>query len=241
MYQNYNFDFYGTLVDIHTNESKPYLYKKIAGLYASYGAIYTPAEWKKQYIKSCKTRKAANPNPHFELELLEVFEELFTLKGITVSQDTLLAVANTFRVLSRDYMKLYDFVIPFFHHLKETGKNIYLLSNAQACFTVPEIKALGLYDVFDGIIISSDVGICKPDTGIMDALLQKYNIDKSKSIMIGNDRTSDIQVAISSGMDSLYMHSNISPQITEEYNQIKATYEVLDEDFSKIDKLLIRQ
>ena len=52
MYQNYIFDFYGTLVDIHTNESKPYLYKKIAGLYASYGAIYTPAEWKKQYIKS---------------------------------------------------------------------------------------------------------------------------------------------------------------------------------------------
>ena len=100
---------------------------------------------------------------------------------------------------------------------------------------------MGLYDVFDGIIISSDVGICKPDTGIMDALLQKYNIDKSKSIMIGNDRTSDIQVAISSGMDSLYMHSNISPQITEDYNQIKATYEVLDEDFSKIDKLLIRQ
>ena len=241
MYQNYIFDFYGTLADIHTNETKPYLYKKIAALYASYGAIYTPAEWKKQYTQSCHKRQAANPNPYAEIELLEVFEELFTLKNVSVSKDTLLAIANTFRVLSRDYLKLYDYVLPFFEHLKENGKKIYLLSNAQACFTVPEIKALGIYDMFDGIIISSDVGVCKPDPEIMNILLKRYNLDKTKSIMIGNDRTSDIQVAISSNMDSLYMHSNISPQITEEYNKIKATYEVLDEDFSQIDKLLIRQ
>lgn len=28
MYQNYIFDLYGTLVDIHTNEKKAYLWKK---------------------------------------------------------------------------------------------------------------------------------------------------------------------------------------------------------------------
>lgn len=240
MYDNYIFDLYGTLADIHTNENKPYLYKKIAALYASYGASYTPGEWKGQYAASCKVRKDADKNPYGEIQLLEVFEELFTLKGITVSEDTLAAIANIYRVLSRDYIKLYDYVLPFFRHLREKGKNIYLLSNAQACFTVPELKVLGIYDMFDGIVISSEAGICKPDVAIMDCLIKKHNLDSSKSIMIGNDRTSDVQVAISSGMDSLYMHSNISPQVTDEYNQIKATYEVLDGDFSKIDSLLIR-
>lgn len=30
MYQNYIFDLYGTLVDIHTNENKHYLWEKMA-------------------------------------------------------------------------------------------------------------------------------------------------------------------------------------------------------------------
>ncbi|MBR1692567.1 MAG: HAD family hydrolase [Lachnospiraceae bacterium] len=239
MYQNYIFDLYGTLVDTHTNENKSYLHQKLAAMYASYGAFYTPKEWKSEYQRLCREKKAARENPHFEIELTEVFAELFTNKGIQVSKDTVLAVANMFRVVSRDYLKLYDFVLPFFGHLKKKGKGIYLLSNAQTCFTVPEIKALKLYDLFDGIVISSEVGVCKPDTRIMDELITKYHLDKSRCIMIGNDRTSDIRIAIDSGLDSLYMHSNISPQITEEYEQTKATYEVLDGDFSRIEQLIL--
>lgn len=30
MYQNYIFDLYGTLVDIHTNEKKAYLWKELS-------------------------------------------------------------------------------------------------------------------------------------------------------------------------------------------------------------------
>lgn len=238
MYQNYIFDLYGTLVDTHTDEDNDFLHQKLASMYASYGAPYSPEEWIAQYRKLCEKKKAENSNPHHEIQLLEVFEELFTQKGVSVSNDTLLAIANMFRVLSRDYLKLYDFVLPFFKRLKEKGKGIYLLSNAQTCFTVPEMKALHLYDWFDGIIISSEVGVCKPDTQIMTALLEKYGLEKKDCIMIGNDRTSDIRIAIDSGMDSLYMHSNISPQITPQYEQIKATYEVTDGDFSRIASLI---
>lgn len=31
MYKNYIFDLYGTLLDIHTNESKKYLWEKMTG------------------------------------------------------------------------------------------------------------------------------------------------------------------------------------------------------------------
>lgn len=240
MYRNYIFDLYGTLVDTHTDEDQDVLHQKLAAMYASYGAIYTPEEWKACYRQLCRDKKAADANPHYEIRLLDVFDELFTQKGVTVSNDTLLAIANMFRVISRDYLKLYDYVIPFFTHLKETGKGIYLLSNAQTCFTVQEMKALKLYDWFDGIVISSEAGVCKPDTRIMDILLTKYGLDKKDCIMIGNDRTSDIRIAAESGMDSLYMHSNISPQITPQYNEIKATYEVTDGDFSRIQSMICR-
>ena len=44
MYQNYIFDLYGTLVDIHTNEKKAYLWKKMSLFFGMKGAAYEPKE-----------------------------------------------------------------------------------------------------------------------------------------------------------------------------------------------------
>ena len=49
MYKNYIFDLYGTLIDIKTNENKPYLWQKVADFYRFHGADYTPQELKKEY------------------------------------------------------------------------------------------------------------------------------------------------------------------------------------------------
>lgn len=40
VYKNYIFDFYGTLVDILTDEKDPALWDKLAQLYQAYGAYY---------------------------------------------------------------------------------------------------------------------------------------------------------------------------------------------------------
>ena len=40
-YENYIFDLYGTLVDIHTDEEKTELWEKLAQFYGYYGAVYT--------------------------------------------------------------------------------------------------------------------------------------------------------------------------------------------------------
>ena len=40
-FKNYIFDFYGTLVDIETDESSPILWDTMAQIYQSYGASYT--------------------------------------------------------------------------------------------------------------------------------------------------------------------------------------------------------
>lgn len=241
MYKNYIFDLYGTLVDIHTNEGKPYLYEKMAGIYSALGAGYTKNEWKAAYIQGCKKRKEANANPYYELEIREVFEELFRNKGIKPEKGQIEVIGQVFRVLSRSYLKLYDGVEEFFSLCREKEKKIYLLSNAQTAFTVGELKELGLYEKFDGIVISSDVAVCKPDKAIMETLLKKYHLKKEESIMIGNDRTSDVRVAKNCGMDSLYIHSNISPgSYTREEEQIKADYEILDGDFRKVRELILK-
>src|SRR5699024_7455834 len=42
-YQNYLFDLYGTLVDIHTDEDSPAAWEALARFYSYYGARYAPA------------------------------------------------------------------------------------------------------------------------------------------------------------------------------------------------------
>lgn len=241
MYKNYIFDLYGTLVDIHTNEQKTYLYKKMAGIYSAIGAKYTGKEWRTAYVMACKKRKTAHSNPYYELEIREVFEELFLNKSIQVEKSQIEVICLVFRVLSREYLKLYDGVEEFFSLCKQKGKKVYLLSNAQAAFTVGELKELDLYDKFDGIVISSDVSVCKPDRAIMERLLEKYSLKVEESVMIGNDRTSDIMVAKNCGMDSLYIHSNISPQsYTKDEEQIIADYEISDGNFKKVKELILK-
>ena len=45
-YDNYVFDLYGTLVDIHTQEDDYVLWEKLALFYGYYSAIYEPEELK---------------------------------------------------------------------------------------------------------------------------------------------------------------------------------------------------
>ena len=49
VYKNYIFDFYGTLVDILTDEKDPALWDKLAQLYQAYGADYKGEGLRKSY------------------------------------------------------------------------------------------------------------------------------------------------------------------------------------------------
>ena len=236
MYQNYIFDLYGTLADTHTNEGKHYLWNKLSAFFSAYGAIYTPSELKKAYFQYVK-EEAKSTIPYVEIQLDVVFERLFSVKGVKADRHLIEAVGNIMRILSRDYIKLYDGVMEFLLDLKKKGKGIYLLSNAQRLFTESELKVLGIYDLFDGIYISSDKGVKKPSPEFMEMLLKEYNLDKSKSIMIGNDCSSDIAVANACGMDSLFIHANISPPLPKE---IPATYAIIDGDFRKVAPLILK-
>lgn len=237
-YKNYIFDLYGTLVDIHTNERKPYLWQKMADFYSSYGAVFTAAEIKKEYFNLCHKEERKLSSPYGEIKLELVFHSLFEKSNREISSDMVFAAAQMFRVISRDTLGLYEGVIPFLEYLKAHNKRIYLLSNAQEIFTLPEMDALKISSYFDGIYISSVVGVKKPGTEFMEELFVKEGLKKEESIMIGNDQSTDIQIAKDYGIDSLYIHSNLSP----EYEKGKeATYEILDGNVNRVIELMVKK
>ena len=237
MYKNYIFDLYGTLVDINTNENKKYLWEKISDFYGFYGAKYTPSELRDTYKDLCKAEGEKIKDVEWaEIQLEYVFQELFKMKGINASLELATHVGQMFRIISTKYLKLYDGVIDFLELLKKKNKKIYLLSNAQEIFTIPEMKYLGIYDYFDGIVISSTENCKKPDPNFYEIVLKRYNLNKEESIMIGNDCITDIKGAYDSGLKSLYIHSNISPEVS---GKLLADYSIMNGDFNKVKELIL--
>ena len=118
------------------------------------------------------------------------------------------------RTLSMKRLQLFDGAKETLLQLKENGKNIYLLSNAQRLFTEPEMQMLGIYELFDDIFYSSDIGVKKPSRHFYHALMDKHKLIPYQTVMIGNDWEADAWGAANYGIDSIYIHTKQSSPIT---------------------------
>ena len=224
MYDNYIFDLYGTLVKIRTNENKVSLWKYMAGYMTLQGVFYSAAELRKRYRglisdlcrKQYEKHKDLIPEltqDQIEVDLTQVFSRLYQEKGLEQTPQMLADFALMFRAVSLNYFRLYEGVEPLLKELRRRGKRLYLLSNAQRLFTEPELRSLGIYDLFDDVMISSDIGFKKPSPLFYGALLEKHGLDPKVSVMIGNDWQADAWGAHNSGLASMYIHTAQSPEI----------------------------
>lgn len=302
MYQNYIFDLYGTLVDIHTDENDSMVWEKLALFYGYQGAVYAPEELKKMYEKTvqalltphlppsqiiekyerliqlsgsgkpkgyatakrmfleagaerkekmagAETDKVVHYSPEGipeiqienshegipEIQIERVFKQMYMAKGVKPDESLVLHTCQLFRGLTTEYIRLYPGVHEMFAALKKKGKKVYLLSNAQRVFTEYELNVLDIAKYFDAILISSDYRVKKPDLSFFKILLDKYELKAEESIMIGNDENCDIAGAQRAGLDTYYIHSNISPDYT---GSVKATYMQMEMDIDKVCRTL---
>lgn len=236
-YHNYIFDLYGTLIDIHTNEEKEILWEQLAEFYKKQGANYETKELKNAYKDLVKAEHSTYSHEAYpEIQLEYVFQKMFQQKGMNVSLDVSIEAGQLFRTLSTEYIQLYEHTHSLLKALKEKGKHIYLLSNAQEIFTVPELEKLDLLQYFDSILISSTEQCKKPDEKFFRILLERYHLKVEECLMIGNDETTDIEGAYKIGMDSFYIHSNLSPELTK---QSKSTYALMEMDLKKVKEMLV--
>lgn len=237
MYKNYIFDLYGTLVNIHTDEEDKNLWRKLALFYSFNNAYYSGKEIEDSYIKFVNDEKAKITDTEYkDFPLERVFEKLYTYKNVEPDYELIKNTAHFFRITSMEYVRLYDGAEELLIKLKRKHKKIYLLSNAQRIFTIYEMRSLGIEKYFDDIFISSDNLACKPDKKLYLKLIKKHNLNIKECVMIGNDLISDIKGAEECGIDTLYIKSNLSPDVDEE---VKPVYEVLDGDVSKIAEIIL--
>ena len=248
-YTDLVFDLYGTLVDIHTEEDDR-VWEKTAFYFGFYGAGYTGPELKAAFQNAMRAREAKAGQSYEcfpDLPFEETMADLFRAKGVVENADSLgINAAQLFRISSLDYIRLYPHALEALAKLRKAGYRLWLLSNAQAIFTAYELRLLGLGEQLDGIYLSSNYKCRKPDLRFYQALIEDRDLDVSKTMMIGNDRQTDIAGAKAAGMATLYMHTDLTPRDQAEADKAKAIgitdgreYEFEGDDCEKLCELIL--
>lgn len=212
--ENVVFDLYGTLVDIRTDEHGKGCWEKTAEIFRENGAEYLPKELEKRYFEVVSELEHETnidlKEVYPEIDILRAFRILYREKGASADGELAEKTAVGFRRASTKFIRLYPNVVRLLSRLSEDGARVILLSNAQAAFTRPELRRLGLDGLFDKIFLSSDFGIKKPDLRFFGAALKDLN--PQRTVMVGNDMTCDIEPAKKLGLSTVYVRSKISPK-----------------------------
>ena len=162
-YHAYLFDLYGTLVDIHTDEGKAAFWAAVAADYTAHNAAYRAAGLRAEYRRLCAAEtarlQAQYPDAEVEIDLLSVFRALYAVKAVNPDDALLADTAWRFRRASTTHLRCYAGAGELLDVLRAAGCTVILLSNAQSCFTRPELEQLGLASRFDRIFISSELGL----------------------------------------------------------------------------------
>jgi FMN phosphatase YigB (HAD superfamily) len=86
---------------------------------------------------------------------------------------------------------------------KKEGHKLYILSNWDALsFEFLRKKYAELFDLFDGIVISGDLKLIKPQPAIYQHLLAKYQLEAAECVFI-DDRPENIAIAAQLGIHAI--------------------------------------
>ena len=214
-YDTFLFDLYGTLVDIRTDEEAPALWHACAKWMDKTESPPKPEALRKRYLELVfeeETQARRRRGPGAEIDLQIVFQKLLREAGVPADSDTVCRFAAFFRAESTRKLRLYPGAAELLHAIRRAGKRAYLLSNAQPLFTRQELDRLGLTPLFDGILLSGEVGVRKPYPRFYRAMLTLCRSDPARTVMIGNDDEADCRGAAAVGLDSCFLHTEQSPR-----------------------------
>ncbi len=196
--KNVIFDLYGTLIDIHTDEQNDMFWNRFAKKTKKYKA-YSSKDLKNKYLLLCEEKQKEIE----ELDIIDVFKELYDTDDIKANE-----IALIFRKYSTKYIRLYKGVKKLLRRLKKERFNLYVLSNAQEAFTMPELEKLKIKKYFKNIAISSVYGVKKPNIAFYKEAFNRFEIENG--IMIGNDIECDILPARQIGLKTIFIKSNLT-------------------------------
>ena len=204
------FDLYGTLIDIETDESMEEIYRAIAHYLSFHGINLHRWGVRERYCQIMMQQKEARAEQYPEIDVEAIWNTLLRQEGVDAAptrRRLARILAQLYRGISRKRLQLYPDVKRTLDELRP-ARRLAIVSDAQPCFALPEIRAVGLAGYFKPIVISARFGFRKPDHRLFEKALAMMKLRPAEVIYVGNDMFRDIHGAQRLGIRSIFIDSN---------------------------------
>jgi putative hydrolase of the HAD superfamily len=212
------FDLYGTTVDIEVDEDSPRLWHGLAAALSETGVAVEPSDVRWRFQTFLRD-EAEHGREGFLME--PVFRRL--LASLNAMEDVG-RIGRLFRELSLKEMRLRPYVEPLFERLHRSGVKLGIVSNTEAVLTRFELDRYAILETVHTIVLSSEVGVKKPDPEIFRLALDRIGSTAVTTAFIGNDWTTDVLGAQRVGLKAIYLND----QVTEGVRAAAALPEILE-------------
>lgn len=127
-------------------------------------------------------------------------------QGLEPTADYCLKVSDIFLDYCSSKPGLVDGAQELVEYLKLCGYRMHMCSNGFHEVQYKKLRACGLTEYFDTVILSEDAGYNKPAPQFFDYALQKSGADRNSTLMIGDNFQTDILGAKRSGIAVAYFN-----------------------------------
>ena len=198
------FDFYQTIVDIKTDETRDHVWNVLAAFLRYRGGEFSAAKLRDDYQQEIHESLDRSHEAHPEVDIVRVFETVLEQNGVEVASGLGRILGQLFRSLTIERLALF----PESRHVLETLAERYrlgLVSDSQACCIGPELRAMGLEGLFEVVVISSELGYRKPDPRMFDQALERMRLSHEEVVYVGDSWERDMAGALASGIRGIWI------------------------------------
>lgn len=173
-----------------------------------------------EHLMEIVREKGSNYSKHFNILTNDINgseDPLIIVNGIITYHNTKFAM-----------LKLQPDSFAILLYLKSKGYKVGLITNGKDFKQWEKLIRLGLYPFFDEIVTSESVGVEKPDAKIYQIAMDRLNVTKGTSIMVGNNFDVDIMGAYNAGMQSMIINSKLTDEQNKKLEQLNYQVRQLD-------------
>lgn len=144
------------------------------------------------------------------------------------SQEECLHISDVFLDYCSNKPGLVEGAKPLVDYLKSKHYRMHICSNGFHEVQYRKLRACGLIDYFDTIILSEDAGANKPSKQFYDYALATSHARFSNTIMIGDNPVTDIDGATAFGLDTIYFCRHNEPTTQPPTHKVFSLKEIRD-------------
>ena len=146
---------------------------------------------------------------------IELIEELFSVVPSAGQVEAMLELKEKIFV---DVVELPDFVIPLLERLNEKYRLAFISNYPCRASVVNSLKKCQIFDMFESIVVSGEIGRVKPHPDIFRKCLDELGVNPEVCVYVGDNWLADIQGAKRLGMHAVHTTQYVSYEQFEPYD-----------------------